>query len=93
MGISGLSLSPAASPTFHSSTTFSASISPSTWFLDSGAFNHMISLEQNLQDPQAYVGHKTITIENGQQMPISGIGSIELSIAYSPTKKQSHHRL
>ena len=39
----------------------------------------MTSVEQNLQDPQSYVGHESITTDNGQQMSITGVGSIELS--------------
>ena len=75
MGISGLSL-PCASSAFHSSTTLTASISPSTWVLDSETSNHMTFVEQNLQDPQTYVGHESITTTNGHLMSITGVGSI-----------------
>lgn len=78
MRISGLSLPPTA-PAFHSSTALSASISPSTWLLDSSASKDMTSVEQNIQDSQTYVGHESITTANGQQMSITGMGSIMLS--------------
>ena len=66
-----------ASFAFHSSTALSTSITPSTWVLDSGALNHMTTVEQNLEVFQTYVGHETITTANGQHLSISGLGSLE----------------
>ena len=47
------------------------STSPSSWFLDSGASNHMTSV---ILKP--YAGHEKITAAIGQNLTISGIGSL-----------------
>lgn len=53
------------------------STSPSSWFLDSGASNHMTSV---ILKP--YVGHEKITAAIGQNLTISGIGSLNLSMPH-----------
>lgn len=56
---------------------FSTSISPS-WFIDSGASNHMTAVEHSLSKTIPYTEHEKILAANGQQLSISGIGSITL---------------
>ena len=68
-----------ASPAFHSSASLSSSITPSTWFLDSGASNHMTSVEHSFLDSHPYLGKEKITTANGDQLLISGVGTITLS--------------
>lgn len=80
MGINGLFPSPTTFTAFHSSTALSTYVTPSTWFLDSGASNHTTSVEHNLENPQPYAGNETITTANGHQLSISGIGFLDLSI-------------
>ena len=77
MGISGLSSSTAL-PAFHSSTSLSSPVTHSTWFLDSGASNHMTSIAQNLHSTKPYMGHDSITMANGHQLPISGMGTLSM---------------
>ena len=84
MGISGLSPSSIAFPAFHSSTSLSTSITPSTWFLDSGASNHMTSVEQHQHKCKLYDGHDSITTMNGYQLPISGTGTISIGTLTLP---------
>eukprot|EP00268_Persea_americana_P019315 TRINITY_DN19897_c0_g1_i5.p1 TRINITY_DN19897_c0_g1~~TRINITY_DN19897_c0_g1_i5.p1 ORF type:complete len:123 (-),score=16.45 TRINITY_DN19897_c0_g1_i5:103-471(-) len=76
MGINGLCFSHNAFPAFHSSST---PVNSSSWFIDSGASNHMTSGEQSLQGTHPYVRNDTITTANGHQSSISGIGSLEFS--------------
>ena len=45
-----------ASPAFHSSASLSPSITSSTWFLDSGASNHMTFVEHSFTDSNPYLG-------------------------------------
>lgn len=80
MGINGLFPSPTTFAAFHSSTALSTYVTPSTWFLDSGASNHTTSVEHNLENPQPYAGNETITTANGHQLSISGIGFLDLPI-------------
>ena len=68
-----------ASPAFHSSAYLSSPITSSTWFLDSGASNHMTSVEHSFTDSHSYLGKKKITTANGDQLLISGVGTITLS--------------
>ena len=72
-------LSLLAFPAFHSSISLSSSITPSTWFLDSGASNHMTSVECSFTASHPYLGKDKITTANGDQLIISGIGTITLS--------------
>ena len=72
-------LSLLAFPAFHSSISQSSSITPSTWFLDSGASNHMTSVECSFTASHPYLGKDKITTANGDQLIISGIGTITLS--------------
>lgn len=69
MGVNDLSFLPTTSTAFDSSIALSTSTTPSTWFLDSEASNHMTSAEQNSQEHQTYAGNETITIINGQHCP------------------------
>ena len=68
-----------AYPAFHSSASLSFPITSSTWFLDSGASNHMTSIEHSFTDSHAYLGKEKITTDNGDQLLISGVGTITLS--------------
>lgn len=81
MGINGPSQTVTTLPVFNPSTALSTLVTPSTWFLDSGASNNMTSIEQNLHSSHPYVGYDTVTTTNGLQLSISGIGSIELQIS------------
>lgn len=45
----------------YNNTAFSASVSslsPSSWFLDSGASNDMTSIDHYLHDTKPYIGHE-----------------------------------
>ena len=84
MGINGLSSSPIALPAFHSSTSPLISVTPTSWFLDSGASNHMTSVVQNLHNHKPYHGHDSITTANGDQLPISGMGTITIGTLTLP---------
>lgn len=75
-----MSLSPTTFHSFHSSISLSTSMTPSTWFLDSGASIHMTSMEQNIHDSQTYVGCEKITTANEHHLSILCIGSLGLSI-------------
>ena len=45
-----------------------------TWYLDSGASNHMTSSPTNLQNVVPYTGTLTIQTANGDYLPITSIG-------------------
>ena len=75
----GIKLIPLAFPAFHSSASLSSHITSSTWFLDSGASNHMTFVEHSFTDSHPYLGQEKITTANGDQLLISGVGTITLS--------------
>eukprot|EP00268_Persea_americana_P019317 TRINITY_DN19897_c0_g1_i7.p1 TRINITY_DN19897_c0_g1~~TRINITY_DN19897_c0_g1_i7.p1 ORF type:complete len:143 (-),score=19.98 TRINITY_DN19897_c0_g1_i7:35-463(-) len=77
MGISGLCFSHNTFLAFHSA--FCTPTNSSSWFIDSGASNHMTFVEQSLQGTQPYVGNDTITTTNGHQLSIYGIGFLQFS--------------
>ena len=84
MGINGLSSSSIALTAFHSSNSPLISVTPTSWFLDSGASNHMTSVVQNLHNHKPYHGHDSITTANGDQLPISGMGTITIGTLTLP---------
>lgn len=47
--------------------------------IDSGASNHMTSVEHHLSNSKPYTGNEQIVVANGHNLPISGIGSVTLS--------------
>ena len=57
------------------SLALSQFMSPSSWFIESGAYNHMTSMEQHLNAIQPYTGNDQIITANGKKLSISGIGS------------------
>ena len=59
--------------------------SPFAWYIDSGPSNDMTSIAQNLHSMVPYTRHEQIVAAIGQNLPISGIGSIEITTP----KKQS----
>ena len=48
----------------------------STWFIDSGATNHMTGSSDFLQNLRPYTGCQNIQIANGSNLPITAIGDI-----------------
>eukprot|EP00268_Persea_americana_P066589 TRINITY_DN9083_c0_g1_i6.p1 TRINITY_DN9083_c0_g1~~TRINITY_DN9083_c0_g1_i6.p1 ORF type:complete len:246 (-),score=11.42 TRINITY_DN9083_c0_g1_i6:87-767(-) len=70
--------SPIAFPAFHSLVSLSSSITPSTWFLNSGASNYMTSVESSFTDSHPYLRKDKITTANGDQLIILGVGTITL---------------
>ena len=50
--------------------------SSSTWFLDSGASNHMTSSPTHLSNMASYTGHLQIQTADGGHVPITAIGDI-----------------
>lgn len=62
----------------YNSSSFAASISPSSWYIDSGASNHMTSVEQHFNETKPYTGTEQIIVANGNTLSISGIGSVDL---------------
>ncbi|XP_071921648.1 retrovirus-related Pol polyprotein from transposon RE1 isoform X2 [Coffea arabica] len=48
----------------------------STWFVDSGASNHMTGSTDSLQNLQQYTGRQNIQIANGSNLPITAIGDL-----------------
>lgn len=53
--------------------------SPSLWYIDSGASNHMTSMEGNLSVTHPYTGTGELMVAYGQNLSISGIGSIDIA--------------
>ncbi|KAJ8624002.1 hypothetical protein MRB53_032532 [Persea americana] len=45
-----------------------------TWYLDSGASNHMTSSPITLQNVIPYTGHLTVQATNGDHLPITSVG-------------------
>ena len=45
-----------------------------TWYLDSGASNHMTSSPTTLQNGVPYTSTLTIQIANGDNLPITSVG-------------------
>ena len=45
-----------------------------TWYLDSGASNHMTSSPTTLQDAVPYTGNLIVQTANGYHLPIASIG-------------------
>ena len=68
MGISGRSLY-----TAFSSLPMSQH---SSWFIDSGASNHITSIDHQFAQINPYNGHEQITAANGERLSILGIRSI-----------------
>lgn len=71
MGISGRSL-------FITLSSLPMSLS-SLWIIDSGASNHIISIDHQFAYIQPCVGHEHITTANAQHLSFSRIGSIDLT--------------
>lgn len=71
MGMSGRSFH-----TAFSSLPMSHSLS---WFIDSGASNHMTSIDQHFDKIKPYAGHEQITAVNGQHLSMTDIVSIGLT--------------
>lgn len=71
MGISGQSL-------FTAFSSLPMSLS-SSWIIDSGTSNHMISIDHQFTYIQPCVGHEHITAANAQHLSISRIRSIDLT--------------
>lgn len=60
------------------SVQFYPLLSSSSWAIDSGASNHMTSMEQILRDPKPYIGTEQIVVFNGRNLSIASVGSIFL---------------
>ena len=45
-----------------------------TWYLDSGASNHMTSSPTNLQNVVPYTGTLTVQTANGAHLPLTSVG-------------------
>lgn len=63
----------------NNSTTLIATLKhprDTTWYLDSGASNHLIVDLANLNLKTEYVGNEMITVGNGTQLPICYVGSL-----------------
>lgn len=56
----------------YTQNAFTTSISPYSWFIDSGALNHMTSVEFSPHKTQPYAGNEQIIAANGQRLPIVG---------------------
>lgn len=70
------------------SSAISTFILPSSCFLDSRACNHMTSVECHLNNTKPFVRNEQIVAVNGQQLSISGIGSLD-----SVTPHKNAHNL
>ncbi|VFQ93390.1 unnamed protein product [Cuscuta campestris] len=59
------------------------------WYLDTGANTHVTSDYSQLQSPHQYTSTDTITVGNGQSLPIthSGSGFVHMPNGYHPTTK------
>lgn len=55
--------------------------SPSLWYIDLAASNYMKSMEANLSATHPYTGIEEIMVAYGQNLSISGIGSIDIATA------------
>jgi hypothetical protein len=50
-----------------------------TWLMDSAASNHMTNNENELCNVQKYMGNQHIQVANGDNLPISSIGDLDLN--------------
>ncbi|GAA0163515.1 hypothetical protein LIER_19360 [Lithospermum erythrorhizon] len=55
---------------------------PGSWYVDSGASNHLTSDIQNMSLHNGYSGHDQITVGNGATLPKENIGTSTLSTPY-----------
>ena len=68
----------------------STSNSSSDWYLDTGTNSHVTPDYSQLHNPTSYSGADTITVGNGQSLPISNTG---FGYVYTPTVTFSISRL
>ena len=68
-------------PNLYSSDQFvsSPNLPDQSWFVDSGATNHITSNLNNLSLHTPYHGADKVTIGNGKQLPMTHIGTSSLS--------------
>lgn len=63
--------------------------SPS-WYIDSGASNHMASIAQNLHSMVPYTGHEQIVAANCQNLKISRIGLYGITTPQNQSLSLTH---
>lgn len=49
------------------------------WVVDSGALHHVTADSQNLRRPNDYTGTDNITIRNGNKIPITHTGHLQIN--------------
>lgn len=49
------------------------------WVIDSGASHHVTADSQNLQRPDDYTGTEDITMGNGNKIPITHTGHVQIN--------------
>lgn len=57
----------------------------SSWYVDSGATNHITNVMNNLQLSAPYSGNEQVAVGNGNQLPIHSIGKSSLPSTHSST--------
>lgn len=55
-----------------------------SWYVDSGATNHMTNDLSNLQLSTPYQGLEQVAVGNGQQLPITAVGNASISTSTKP---------